>query len=616
VSFSAARATARPGRLLAAIELDYEPLARAAAEAALRLLEAARDDRPFALAEELPRLRELAEQPLAAGAQCIYLAARARGIPAARLSPDYRSCLRLGQGARQHRCRGAETDTVSCVARMASTDKHLAKQLLQAAGVPVPRGRLAETAEAAWAAACEVGLPVAIKPVDCDTAIGVSLDLRSREQVEAGFGAARAHSSEVLVERFAPGREHRVLVVDDHVAAVTRIDPPQVVGDGVATVAELVERVNRDPRRGEGGPLHRLKLDETGLAVLAGQGCTPASVPHAGERVLVRRNPPYFTSGGNLVDLTDQIHPSTAAHAVAAAQALQIAVAGVDVVAVDISRPLEEQGGVVVEVNVSPGLWLHLAPKADSPRPVGEAIVASLFPPGADGRIPVVAVVGSSPGPGSRRLAALLAGARLRAGTVGAAEITLGQRRWPAPDGGPQERAAALLQNPTVDVALLETTPQELARAGFGNDRCDVALLLDSQADTGSAAADEGEEMAPEAGDYLRTMRNALAPQGVFVAPAEASWGPAEAPPAARLFLVAADGEGPRVRAHVAAGGRALVVRGETVALLDGAAAVELGRCPEDVAGAELTELLAALAAGLGLGLKVEMLRERLRSLS
>src|SRR5262249_46314101 len=158
------------------------------------------------------------------------------------------------------------------------------------------------------------------------------------------------------------------------------------------SVAELADRVNRDPRRGEWGgrgPLYKLVVDDVARAVLATQGYTPDSVPPEGAWVLLRRNPSYINQGGSLADVTDRIHPSTAAHAVAAAQALQIPVAGLDVVAVDISRPLEEQRGVVVEINVSPGLWLHVAPWADSPRPVGEEIVGLLFPPGHDGRIPV-----------------------------------------------------------------------------------------------------------------------------------------------------------------------------------------------------------------------------------
>jgi cyanophycin synthetase len=616
VSFSAFRPTSRPGQVLAALEFAVEPVGRAAAEIAWRLLGAAREGRPLLLAEEVGRLLELTSQHFPGGPLrrtgraspwVIYQAARARGIPAAQLSPDYWGCLRLGQGSKQHRCRASEPDTVGAVAYMASTDKNLAKQLLQAAGVPVPQGLLAATAEDAWGVACTLGLPVAIKPQDSDIGKGVSLDLRTHEQVEAAFRAVRRYSDDVLVERFAPGVEHRVLVVGDRVVAVARIEPPHVAGDGVSSVAELVDRINRDPRRGDWGtrgPLYKLRLDEVAREVLAAQGHTPASVPPDGVGVLLRRTPPYLPNGGNLIDVTDRIHPSNAAHAVAAAQALQIPVAGLDVVAVDISKPLEEQGGVVVEVNVSPALWLHLAPWNDPPHPVGEEIVALLFPPGQDGRIPVAALVGADPAPAAGHLTALLTLAGSRVGRAGAAEIVIGRRRWPPPAQTPQDRAGLVLMNPTVDVALLETNPRELVRAGFGNDRCDVALVLDG------AAPSDG-ELGPEIGDFAQALGHALSPEGVLVLPAGDEPGGGETPvPPARVLLVAPRGDLARVQAHRAAGGRALVAEREALLLAEGAAApVALGPCPRSLAEGESLGLLAALAAGLALGVPVATAR-------
>jgi len=589
VSFSAIRVTDRPGRFLAAVEFAAEPVGQAAVESAWRLLQTACAGRPLSLDEELPRLRDLEyQQRLPASTAVIYHAARARGIPAVRLSPEYGRYLRLGQGSKQHRCLASEPDTIGAVARTASTDKYLAKQLLQAAGVPVPEGRLVATAADAWDAAVALGLPVAMKPQDSDLATGVSLDLRNRDQVEAAFRSASEHSTWVLVERFAPGLEHRVLVVADQVVAVTRIEPPHVVGDGTATVAELVERVNRDPRRGaegSGAPLSRLKIDDVARAVLAAQGYTLTSVPPAGTRVLVRRNPPYFKNGGNLADLTDHIHPRTAAHAVAAAQVLQLRVAGLDVVVEDISRPLEEQGGVVVEINAGPGLWLHMAPWADSPRPVGAAIVASLFPPGDDGRIPVVAVVGDADGAATQQLTALLGRTGQRVGRVGETGIVIGERHWAPPAATPQERVGVLMQNTVVDVALLETTPRELLHFGFGTDQCAVALVLGP--DTGVAADEPGSQ--PD--DCLRALRHALGTKGVLVRPAA--------------------GEAARVDA----GDWSLRLQGEAVVLSQGGAAPRtLGKCPAELTGPERRGLLAALAAALGLGLDSDALSGYLQS--
>jgi cyanophycin synthetase len=620
VSFADVRPTHRRNVFLTAVEFAEEPVGQAAAATALRLLQAAREGKRLPPDEDLRRLRDLAyERRLPASTAVIYHAARARGLPAGRLNPEYGRYLRLGQGAKQHRCLASEPDTASAVARMASTDKYLAKQLLAAQGVPVPQGRLVTTAEQAWAAASDLGLPVAVKPVDSDLATGVSLDLRTREQVEAGFRDASEHSAEVLVECFAPGVEHRVLVASDRVVAVTRIAPPHVIGDGVSTVAALVDGVNSDPRRGDegsGAPLYKIKTDDVARAVLTGQGYTLDSVPPAGAQVLLRRNPPYFKNGGRLVDLTDQIHPSTAAHAVAAAHAVQLPVAGLDVVAIDISRPLEEQGGVVVEINTSPGLWLHMAPWADNPRPVGEEIVASLFPPGTGGRIPVVAVVGDATGSATRHLAGLLTRAGLRVGTAGAAEVAVGERRWAPRTRTPQERAGVLMENTTVDVALLQTSPRELVRAGFGNDRCDVAIVLapGSTEDDPDAVATT-DEFGPEPGEFLGALRHALAPEGVFVLPAEVD--PAKTPPPVeQVLLVAGREESPRVHEHFAAGGRALVVRGDALLVVRGREApLALGKRPGSLTEAETSGLLAALAAGLALGLGAEALRTHLGSL-
>jgi cyanophycin synthetase len=435
VTFAETREGPRPGRYRVAVEYQEEPVGRACLQAALEVCRAACEGRPFAIDEEVARLRSLADdQRLGPSTQGVVDAARARGIPVAHFNPDDGRYLQLGHGSRQRRSLASETDDVSGIARSITTDKHLTKQLLREAGVPVPRGRPVSDAEDAWEAACDLGLPVAVKPQDCDLAVGVGLDLKTREQVIAAYQAAREKSASVLVERFAPGTEHRVLVVEDRVVAVARIEPPHVIGDGVSRIADLVAAVNRDPRRGDAypSPLRRLKLDAVGLEVLASQGYTPESVPAAGVRVLLRRNPPYIKNGGSLSDLTDRIHPEVAACAVAAAQALQVPVAGLDVVAEDIGRPLEEQGGVVVEVNTGPGLWLHMAPWADTPRPVGEAIIATLFPPGGDGRIPIVAVTGGrARSAAGRRLAEWRD--RLREGPRGVAEQPGGRRR---PGGG------------------------------------------------------------------------------------------------------------------------------------------------------------------------------------
>ena len=323
----------------------------------------------------------------------IVAAAKARGIPFRRLNSG--SLIQLGQGARQRRILTAETDRTSAIAESIAQDKDLTRSLLRAVGVPVPEGRPVVDAEDAWAAAREIDAPVVVKPRYGNQGRGVATDLTTREQVMAAFANAREEGDSVVVERFAPGVDYRVLVVGRRVVAASRRDPAQVVGDGRRTIAALVEEVNRDPRRAHyhATALSKIVLDPIALGVLEEQGYRPDSVPPAGMRVLVRRNA-NLSTGGTATDVTDEVHPDVAARAIDAARVIGLDIAGVDIVARDISRPMEEQGGVVVEVNAGPGLRMHLHPSAGSPRPVGEAIITMMFPEGQNGRIPLVAVTG------------------------------------------------------------------------------------------------------------------------------------------------------------------------------------------------------------------------------
>ena len=610
VSFHGGHRFPLANRFLVAVEYDVVPVVDYAIELALRLFNEARNGDVEVTPEEAKQLAlQEYEARLPSSTAVIYHAARKRKIPSRRLSSDYFRLLIHGQGSKQHRTLAVEPDSISIVARTSSTDKQLTKELLTAAGVPVPQGRMVTTAEEAWKAAEALGLPVAVKPLDADLQIGVSLDLRTREQVEAAFRfAVQEHgSTDVLVERFITGLEHRVLMVDGKVAAVTRIDPPHVVGDGVKSITQLVDEVNSDPRRGDEDsdlPWHKIVVDDVAQQVVAGQGFEMSSIPARGKRVLMRRNPPYFAAGGNFIDQTDDIHPTTVAHAAAACDALQAPVAGLDIVVLDISKPLEPQGGAVIEVNVGPGLWLHLAPANEKPRPVGEAIMASMYPPGEDGRIPVVALVGRGESASftNRYLQEILALSGLRVGHVGPSEMGAHGRRWPAP-ADPHERAQKLFQHTGIDLAILELTPEELLQHGFGNDRCEIAVVLES------TAFDEA--WAAEPAGSLKAVRNALVPGGTFVALGQEELAAVRAGiEAAEMFSVVDRPEpGQRRRAIAADHEGKISVVDPTVA------AKAIGSCPSSTTAAERPLLLAALAAGLAFGIPEALLQAYLSRL-
>jgi cyanophycin synthetase len=401
-------------------------------------------------------------------------AASKRDIPFRRLNTG--SLVQLGEGKHQRRTWTAETDATSALAESIASDKELTKRLLRAVGVPVPRGRTVESADDAWEAAQEIGLPVAIKPRQANHARGISLDLTKREQIAPAYEFALEDGdyTGVMVEQFAPGDAHRLLVVGDRMVAAARGESEHVTGDGVHTIRELVDEVNRDPRRGENYSdlLNLLKLDAGALIELQKQGLSPESVPAAGQCVLVQ------PVGDLTTDVTHLVHPQNAAHAVLAAKAVGLDIAGIDLVAQDISRPLEEQRGMILEVNAGPSLAMHIAPLHGQPQPVGEAIVGLLFKPGETGRVPIAAVTG----PGDRRaIVEQVEQAWLAAGLiVGAATsdgIRVAGRPIVSDAATDADRLRTLLLHPEVEAVVFESQPAEAARRGLGCARCDLVIV-------------------------------------------------------------------------------------------------------------------------------------------
>jgi cyanophycin synthetase len=582
----------RPGTFCIAVELEEEALAVACLEAARRLCLTALQGHEPDVPAELASLRELShEVRLGPSTAAIVAAARRRGIPVFRLKD---SLIQLGHGASQRRVWTAETDRTGAIAEAIAQDKDLTRSLLRGVGVPVPEGRPVRDAEEAWAAAEEIGPPVVVKPRYGNHGRGVTTNLSTREQVARAFAAAREHDDHVVVERYVPGSDFRLLVVGEQLVAASLREPPQVVGDGRSTVADLVAVLNRDPRRSDGHAtaLSLIKLDAIALTVLAEQGLAPNSVPAEGQRVLIRRNA-NLSSGGTATDVTDLVHPRTAASAVAAARAVGLDIAGVDVVAPAIDQPLQESGGAVVEVNAGPGLRMHLEPSAGAPRPVGEAIVRMLFPRAASGRIPLAAVAGVD-GKTARLLAHLLAGAGHLVGLACADGLFVGGRRVGSRDCRGPQGAREVLLNPRVTAAVLETTADGALREGLGFDQCDVTVVTDT-----------GDPLG------LRTVVGATSPAGAAVLDATSPLvaALASACPGSVIYFTRAKNE--TVTEHLARDGRAVLVRegrlvfargpvGEALLSLDALGMLD---------GGQVENVLAAAGAAWALGLPGEIIR-------
>ncbi|CAM3779168.1 cyanophycin synthetase [Bordetella sputigena] len=478
VTFSRTSATIEPGVFQVVVEYSEEEVGRLAFELAEKLCVAAREDTPFDLADALHRLRELDEDiRLGPSTGSIVHAAVVRNIPYRRLTQG--SMVQFGWGSRQRRIQAAETDRTNAISEAIAQDKDLTKMLLAAAGVPVPLGRTASSAEDAWAAARELGGPVVVKPRDGSQGRGVAVNIETQERITAAYAAAAEISDDVIVERYIPGHDFRLLVVGDTLVAAARRDPPQVSGDGVHTVRELIDQVNQDPLRGDGHAtsLTKIRIDDIAIATLAKQGYDVDSVPPPGARVVLRNNA-NLSTGGSATDVTDEVHPELAARAVTAARMIGLDLCGVDVVAETMHLPLEEQRGAIVEINAAPGLRMHLTPSFGKGRAVGEAIIANMFADGEDGRIPVVAVAGTNGKTTTVRLTAHLIGQDgTRVGMTNSDGVYIGQRRIDTGDCSGPRSARSVLAHPDVDAAVLETARGGILREGLAFDRCNVAVV-------------------------------------------------------------------------------------------------------------------------------------------
>ncbi|MFM7072704.1 MAG: acetate--CoA ligase family protein [Planctomycetota bacterium] len=517
--------TDEPRVYLLALPIETACLGAASLEAALELCRASLSGEEIDAAVVCRRLVDLADDVrLGPSSRAIVKAASERGVMYRRLNTG--SLVQLGEGARQRRIWTAETDATSAIAESIAQDKELTKRLLRAVGVPVPFGRPVTDAEDAWKAACDIGFPVVVKPRRANHARGISLNLTTRDQVLAAFDWAvkDGDNTGVMVEQYALGQAHRLLVVGQRLIAAARGESEFVTGDGRSTIRELVEQVNRDPRRGENytDQLTLLKLDDAALLELGKQGLDADAVPVAGRRVLIQ------AVGDLTTDCTADVHPANAAKAVLAARVIGLDIAGLDVVAQDIREPLEDQRGAILEVNAGPSLAMHVAPLHGRPQPVGSAIVDLLYPAGASSRIPLVAVGGNGRRPRiAFALAELLADFHAeshRGVGLGTTEgLFVDGARLASPRSTDRDQLEALLLHPVIECAIWESRPDEAARSGLGYERFDIAVVSDLPGSPRSDDSDDGEHVAGESAQELRdgclALAHAVPPTGHLVLP-------------------------------------------------------------------------------------------------
>ncbi|MDM0045323.1 cyanophycin synthetase [Variovorax dokdonensis] len=618
--FGQTRSTSRHGVYRMVFRARDEQVARAALAEGHKLLMASINNDPFGASDV-----QAAVDAVRAKLDACYLgpstasivgAAADRGIPHIRLNDG--NLVQLGYGATQRRIWTAETDYTSAIAESIASDKELTKSLLQSCGVPVPEGQVVADAEEAWEAAQDIGLPVAVKPSDANHGRGVSLELHTRDEVMAAFAVAEPEGSDVMVERFVPGSEHRLLVVGGRVVAAARGEVITVTGDGRQSVAQLIDsQLNSDPRRGveEEFPLDFIDLpnDAKLQLELKRQQLDGESVPAAGRVVTIQRN-------GNLgTDCTDLVHPEVAYAAVLAARTVGLDIAGIDLVARDISRPLQAQGGAIVEVNAGPGLLMHLKPGVGSPRPVGRAICDHLFPDSdeegsAPGRIPIVGVAGSHNTAALARLVAWLVSlGGQHTGLACRDGLFLERRRIDSRDSANFEAGHRLLVNSTVQAVVIETSAEAILLDGLPYDRCKVGIVTDLEgADRlGQFDITESDQMVK----VLRTQVDVVLAEGTAVLNAADPRVAGMAPLCdGDVILYSTDPHADSLSSHQREGGKAVLVRQDRVVLATGSSESflpGLGRLTvwrATHAGIELESLLAAVAAGWAMGIPFNLI--------
>lgn len=570
VTFGKTRGAGEHGVYNMVFEYEEERVGRRAGQLAIdlirhllpdELVEEGERDEDFDFPEERDAFIRFAQRrALGPSTASLVKAAEDRDIPWIRLN-EY-SLIQLGHGRYQKRIQATITSETNYISVELASDKDETNSILADLGLPVPRQRLVRSRRDAVRAAERIGYPVVTKPLNGNHGRGISIGLTSRESVAEGFDVAleeNRSSRTVIVESYIRGLDHRMLVVDNKLVAVSKRVPGHVVGDGKSTVEQLIDVVNSDPRRGVGHEkvLTRLELDETAEAHLTEVGYTKDTVPPKGEHVYLRSTA-NLSTGGTAVDVTDIVHPDNRDMAVRAVKAIGLDVGGVDFLSPNISVSYKDNGAAICEINAAPGFRMHVAPSEGKPRDVAGAVMDMLFPSGSGKRIPIISITGTNGKTTTARMVAHIF--KLSGNTVGLASTDGvyidGNLSVQGDLTGPMS-AQMILRDPTVDAAILETARGGMVRSGLGYRSCDVGAVLNIDADhLGLKGVETLEDMAR----VKRIVVEVAKDTAVLNADDELCLKMAQHTDAKNLCYITMNASHPLVREHVRAGGRAVVL--------------------------------------------------------
>ena len=634
VTFGKTRGAGETGIYNMIYEYEQEQVGLQAGELAINLLrhllpddlvEAEQRIEDFNFDEERDSfIRAAQRRALGPSTASLVRAARERDIPWLRLN-EY-SLIQLGHGRYQKRIQATITSETHYIAVELASDKEATNKILADLGLPVPQQRMVYDQKNAVRAAERIGYPVVVKPLNANHGRGISVGAEDADSVIAAFDFAQQSNRSgrgVIIESLIQGLDHRMLVVNGALVAVSKRVPGHVVGDGKQTVEQLIDEVNSDPRRGVGHEkvLTRIELDAKAIQHLEELGYTRGTVPPAGEVVFLRSTA-NLSTGGTAIDVTDIVHPDNRDMAVRAVKAIGLDIGGVDFLSADISKSYKENGAAICEINAAPGFRMHVAPSEGKPRDVANAVMDMLFPVNAPSRIPIISITGTNGKTTTARMVAHIY--KLSGNTVGLATTDGvyidGNLSVKGDLTGPMA-AQMILRDPTIDAAVLETARGGLLRRGLGYEGCDTGAVLNIAADhLGLRGIDTLEEMARVKQIVVEVAKDTA----VLNADDELCLRMAERTKAENLCYVTMNAGHPLVREHVRAGGRAVVLEqgmnGQMITIYDNSAHIPLmwthlipatldGKAMHNVQNA-----LFATAICFSMGKSLEDIRQGLRT--
>ncbi|GAB6156159.1 cyanophycin synthetase [Desulfosporosinus burensis] len=571
----------------------------------------------FDVAHAVEQIKKVtAAYELGVSTQVIVDACKEREIPVHRLNEG--SLLQLGYGRNQRRIQATITDKTSCIAVDIACDKEMTKRILHEGGVPVPFGHIVRTEEEAVQAFLEMETSVVIKPLNGNQGKGVTLQITCTAEVRAAFKVAQTYGDWVVIEEYIEGQHYRLVVVGDRLIAAAKRIPAHVIGNGISTIAELVDQTNADPQRGDDHEkaLTKIKIDSIVLLTLTQKNLTISSVPEPGE-VIYLRDSANISTGGTAEDVTDLVHSDNIDLAVYASKLIGLDVIGIDLVIEDIEASYRERGGHIIEVNAAPGIRMHHFPSVGKARDVGRAIVEKVMPSG-NGRIPIVAISGTNGKTTTTRMInKMLIDQQLIVGMASTDGIYINKKLWTKGDMTGPESARSVLRHPDIQVAVLETARGGILRAGLGYEYADVAVITNVSNDH---LGQYGIETLEDIAHVKSLVAEAVRPHSYVVLNAD---DPHVVQMAGRtkgrVIFFSTEKENIQIIKHLSKGGTAVFLRRGTILLCQGSQIFRIcsvKQIPvtwEGKAKHNIHNALAAIAAGWALGLSAVAIRNSLQ---